>query len=396
MYTRSTAVHVITLAYSVVAFGIACAPAAIAQPSAGSPVTLKAPDGITLKATDFNAAAPGAALPAILLLHQCNRDRGSWSAFASGASARGFRVLSLDFRGYGESEGQRFANFQEQQPIIAQKWPADVDAALAWLESQPGVDKSRVGIAAASCGVNQAVLAASRHPEVRTLVLLSGGTTAEGRDYLRKANSMPVFGAASTRDGEAVAITRWILGWSHNPATAFVALRDAGHGTDMLSSDKRLQTSILDWFDARLKASPATAESPAAAPKPGPMEEFWTLLTSPGGFDRAFQLYDVERRRNPAVALFPESEMSAYGYRRLRAGHVDEAVDIFKVNANAYPRSPAAYDSLAEALIAAGQRREALEAAQKALKALAADRTIAPDVRALIRESIDGKIKELQ
>jgi hypothetical protein len=38
------------------------------------------------------------------------------------------------------------------------------------------VNKTLLGIAGGSCGVNQAIQAAKRHPEVRTLVLLSDGT----------------------------------------------------------------------------------------------------------------------------------------------------------------------------------------------------------------------------
>lgn len=88
--------------------------------------------------------------------------------------------------------------------------------------------------------------------------------------------------------------------------------------------------------------------------------------------------------------------MSAYGHRRLQAGHTEEAVAIFTMNADAYPRSPGAYDSLADAYIAAGKRPEALAAAQKALKALAADKTIPQDVRSLMREAIEHKIREQQ
>ncbi len=55
----------------------------------------------------------------------------------------------------------------------------DIDAAYAWLTSQKGVDKTRIGAAGASCGVNPSVQLARRHPEVRTVVLLSGGIRRE-------------------------------------------------------------------------------------------------------------------------------------------------------------------------------------------------------------------------
>lgn len=370
---------------------IAVSPLAAAPPA---DVTIKAADGLNLKATYYS---PGTAGPAMLLLHQCNRDRRAWVPFAVDAVSRGFHVLAFDFRGYGESDGTRFKTFQEQQPTIEHSWPGDVDAAFAWLAAQNGVDTHRIGVAGASCGVSQSILAARRHPEVKTIVLLSGGATAEGRAYLKQAAGMPVFAAASRGDGDAVNTMRWVLGWSRNPSNKFVELKAAGHGTDMLAADRGLQPAIFGWLDTYLRNPPASPPALSAeVSKPTPVEEFWTLLTSPGGLDRAYQLYDVERRRNPKAVLFPESEMNAYGYRRLQGGHPEEAIAIFQINADAYPKSANTYDSLADAYVAAGKPKEALAAAQKGLKILDRDKNLPPEFRALLRESLEKKVRDLQ
>jgi hypothetical protein len=63
---------------------------------------------------------------------------------------------------------------------------------------------------------------------------------------------------------------------------------------------------------------------------------------------------------------------------------------------DAYPRSANAYDSLADAYLAAGKRQEALAAAEQALKRLAADRTLSDQFRTLLRESLENKIRELK
>jgi dienelactone hydrolase len=290
------------LALTAFAIGPAVA-AAQTSPASTAPVTLKATDGITLKATYFSPGRPG---PGILLLHQCNRERTSWTALATNAAERGYHVLALDYRGYGESEGQRYEGFQEQQPVIAQKWPADIDAAFAWLTAQSGVDRDRIGAAGASCGVNQSLLLARRHPEVKTVVLLSGGATPEAREYLRDTPGLPVFAAASLDDGNLVSGMKWILGWSHNDQNKFMEYRAAGHGTDMFAVEKGLQPAILDWFDAKLRTAPKVLPKPAAVAKPTPIEEFWTVLTRPGGVDRARKIFDDTRRGNPGIVLFPE------------------------------------------------------------------------------------------
>jgi len=63
---------------------------------------------------------------------------------------------------------------------LNEKWPGDVHVAYSYLVSQPGVDAHIVGAGGASCGVNQAIHLAIRHPEVKSLVLLSGTRIARG------------------------------------------------------------------------------------------------------------------------------------------------------------------------------------------------------------------------
>ena len=78
----------------------------LAQAPATQVVDIKSAAGVTLKATYFPSARPG---PAIVLLHACNKDRTSWTPLATNLAAQGFHVLTLDFRGFGESGGTRFA-----------------------------------------------------------------------------------------------------------------------------------------------------------------------------------------------------------------------------------------------------------------------------------------------
>ena len=366
---------------------------AFAEAPSTVPVSLKSPDGTALKATYFSPGRPG---PGILLLHQCNRDRTSWTALATKATERGFHVLALDYRGYGESEGQRFEDFQQQQPVVEGKWPGDIDAAFSWLIAQNGVDKNRIGAAGASCGVNQSLLLARRHPEVKTVVLLSGNATPAAREYLRETPGMPVFGAASLDDGNAVSGMKWILGWSRNEQNKFAEFRSAGHGTDMFAVEPGLPPMILDWFDKKLRTAPATLPAPATPPPPTDVEKFWTLLTKPGGLEQARRMFDGSRERDPELVLFPEGEMNLHGYSLLQAGSVKDAIVVFQMNVDAYPQSANTYDSLSDAQLAAGNRDEALRLAEKALAVLASDEQASDEFSALVRESAEKKIRELR
>jgi dienelactone hydrolase len=375
----------------VVILGLCAVPAA-AQP-APRVVTLKAADGLTLKATYYSPGKPG---PGVVLLHQCNRDRSAWADFGKAAAMRGYHIIAMDYRGYGESEGQRYDSPQQQGQVVNEKWPGDVDAAFTWLATQPDVDRNRIAAAGASCGVNQSVLLARRHPEVKTVMLLSGNVTPPAREYLRDSAWMPVLAAASKDDGNALEGMRWILGWSRNEANKLVEYEKAGHGTDMFAIEKGLQPLMLDWLDAHLRNAPATPVTSAPAAPAGPVEEFWTALTGPGGPAKARILFDKARQANSKVVLFPEGEANAYGYQLLQEGRHEDAIIVFTMNVDAYPQSPNTYDSLGDAYLAAGKRDEALRLAEKTLAMLDKDTTTPEDFKAQIRESAERKIAELK
>jgi hypothetical protein len=66
--------------------------------------------------------------------------------------------------------------------------------------------------------------------------------------------------------------------------------------------------------------------------------------------------------RADPVNAFAETEaaINSLGYRLLGAGRVPDAIAVFRLNVEAYPRSANAYDSLAEAYLAAGDRAQAI------------------------------------
>lgn len=215
-------------------------------------VNITAPDGATLKGTYYASAAPG---PAVLLLHMCNANRTSWEPVARQLSAVGIHALAFDYRGFGESSGERFASASPEvvQKMIQQQ-PGDVDAALAWLSAQAGVDRTRIGAGGGSCGVTQAALAASRHPEIRSLVLLAGDTDREGLAYLRRSSWLPVFVAAAADDQfdpNAPASMRWLSEVAGNP-------RNKDSPADR--ADERFKAAIRQ--SAEQKIQKLTAASP--------------------------------------------------------------------------------------------------------------------------------------
>jgi len=208
-------------------------------------VTLNAPDGVPLKGTYFSPGKPG---PALLLLHQCDGTRATWTSFASLAAAEGYHTFTFDYRGYGESGGVQFDDRQAQAALMAAKWPSDVDTAFSWLLARRGVDRERVVAAGASCGATQAAHLAERHAVVNTIVILSGGTAPAVRSFLSRAAALPVMGAASLDDGPVVSQMRALLTASSHPASKFVEFEKGGHGAEMFAVQPQLARLMLDWF----------------------------------------------------------------------------------------------------------------------------------------------------
>ena len=386
--------HARILVFLVLSFVFSFAFAA-AQP-APRDVSLQARDGVALKATYYAAPKPG---PGILLLHMCNSDRKAWNTLAAKLATAGFHVVALDYRGYGESGGERSQDPQQQQATINQKWPGDVDAAFSYLVAQPGVDGKRIGAAGASCGVNQSVQLAIRHPEVRTLALLSGNTNSRGREYLRRATWLPLFAAASEDDGDALPYFRWLLTLSDSP-NRLMEFQAAGHGTDMFAVEKGLEPQIVLWFEDHLKRAPAALPSRTATttkPKqPNPVRDFWDALVQPDGVARAVEMYREAKKRDPQVFFFPETEMNAVGYEKLQGGDAQEAVELFKLNVEAYPNSANVYDSLADGYVAAGNRELAIQYSEKALETLRTNPPANAQYADAVRQSAEQKLRNLR
>ena len=175
----------------------------------------------------------------------------------------------------------------------------------------------------------------------------------------------------------------------------FVEYKAAGHGTDMFAVEKSLEPMVLDWFNTHLRNAP---EKPAAvvASKPSPTEEFWNTLSAPGGVAKARQMYDDAKRAGKPSVLFPENDTNLLGYQLLQEGNAKDAVEVFKLNVDAYPASANTYDSLSDGYLALGNKEEALRYAEKAIEMLAKDGEASDNLKTLVRESAEKKIKELR
>ena len=351
---------------------------AVEQPPAPRVVELKTPEGTILKGTYFPAAKPG---PGALLLHQVNRTRTSWDEVARRLAAAGIHTLTMDLRGHGDS-------VSPERPKLAQL-RADVEIELKYLGSLPGVQRDVLGVGGAGViGVENAIELARHNPgAVKSLVLMSGETSREGRQFLHDASGLPELFVASDDDEYPPIVEAMELLYvtATNPGRKlvhYVAAKEApwlwyetsdpdrvlasgGHGTDLFERHPDLRDVIVQWFTTTLVETPGRAPANTVA-----SGGILNLVRAPGGIAAAKQQLLEARRRDPRAQLWPEVAMSTLGQGDVAAGVLDEAIAILELNLLAYPDSADAHGTLADAYLKAGRRDDAIRHAERALRLL--------------------------
>jgi len=215
-----------------------------ADAAAAQRVSIRTDDGVTLAATWYEPASrPG---PAVILVHMLNRSRREWEAFAQRLASEGIGALTFDLRGHGESTAAPppAAGQSEYAAMVL-----DVRAARRYLAQRTDVQQTRVGIAGGSIGANLAALAASGDATIASLALLSPSMDYRGLriDAAARKIKQPMLLVAGDDDPYASRSARE-LQKDAGPQREILILKDAGHGTVMLSRDASLAGTLVDWF----------------------------------------------------------------------------------------------------------------------------------------------------
>ncbi|MCZ6617154.1 MAG: alpha/beta fold hydrolase [Gammaproteobacteria bacterium] len=214
-------------------------------------VDLEATDGTRLKATYMSPGRPG---PAMLLIHQCNMDRSSWSVITPSLVDAGIHVLTMDLRGFGDSEGDGldgtggFRSFMENST-------ADVDMAYAYLVGQAGVDNTRIAVGGASCGAMLTADLASRQSGVKVLMLLSGPPSDGAITHMAATSALAVFTAASRGDPITPGVADRLKGavdGSKHPHSIARIYDGTEHGLPMFEKNADLQPTLIAWLTTEL------------------------------------------------------------------------------------------------------------------------------------------------
>jgi pimeloyl-ACP methyl ester carboxylesterase len=199
----------------------------------------------------------------VVLAHGGRFDKASWEKQARRLAKAGFRVLAIDFRGYGESRGPG-----DTDPLAA-PLHLDVLAAVRYLRSTGAKTVSVVG---ASMGGAAAADASIRAPgEIDRLVLLAAW--ASGPPEKLTGAKLFIVARDDTRGDGVARLTRIREQYEKAPAPKELVVFDgSAHAQFLFESDQgeRLTGEILRFLSA-------PAAEPHAPPLPALDTQFEPL-----------------------------------------------------------------------------------------------------------------------
>ncbi|MGI9199868.1 MAG: alpha/beta hydrolase family protein [Woeseiaceae bacterium] len=228
--------------------------------NAESSLALKLHDGVVLDATYYAASQPG---PGLLFLNMCDpsRDQKEWAGVARTLATKGFHILTFDYRGFGNSGGQRPTNLRsvsEAMPYWRKNWMSDVQIAYDTLVGQAGVQTESMGIAGASCGVFLGLEFLLANRNIKSLVSLGGPTDKSQRAQLAELDNVPILLVSGNQKGpnESQGTLEWsddLFAASTHPDTRFLKFKTETHGTLIFEHHPATQEMIVEWFEKTIE-----------------------------------------------------------------------------------------------------------------------------------------------
>lgn len=225
-----------------------------APPTSPEDIDIETLDGLTIRGT-FQAARGAERGPALLLLHQFERDRADFNVVWADLLGAGYSLLAIDFRSHGASD-------EAEVPINAllsdrDQLRFDVMAALDELQGRPReIDPDRVGVVGLSVGGNMALVANHRtHGSEQ----VPWGAQAVATVSARRDRAEDLAGDSSLtlRDGLYIAgadeeiqaeQADELVGITGGGREAMLVPGTDAHGVDLLVEEASVRERVVEWF----------------------------------------------------------------------------------------------------------------------------------------------------
>jgi esterase/lipase len=199
----------------------ACTGPGPGEPPPGEIVRFTAGDGVELVGDLHGDGDVG-----VILLHMFQSDRTAWSSFAALLADEGYTALTFDFRGYGDSGGDR---------VVEDIWRD----ALAAVRFMRGRGFERIILVGASMGGTAALVVAARE-ELEAVATLSAASSFMGLSIPPEAVELieePKLFVAAQGDS-AAAVTAQQLYAAAPPPKQVEVVSGSDHGIDLVEGQR--------------------------------------------------------------------------------------------------------------------------------------------------------------
>lgn len=142
------------------------------------------------------------------------------------------------------------------------------------------------------------------------------------------------------------------------------------------------------------KADPAEYEFREALELPPTSDQFVGIIRSQGG-QKAVELYNKFEESDPGSITFPEATINFVAYQAMQGGNNDNAIALFKLNADTYSNSANVWDSYSDGLQAIGDVAGAIKCYKKVLEVLPVDSLIDTGLRETLKTNAEAGIVRL-
>jgi dienelactone hydrolase len=197
-------------------------------------------------------SASPAGSPGVVLLHQYTQNDEQWGELPEQLAARGYRTLAFNLRGHGDSDpyGGGALSGILTDPAGA---PRDVDAAIAYLETDGQADPARIAVVGTSIGANLAV-ASAIDGKAKTYVAFSARQPpTEALAGKTAAGMSSVFYLAGENDaGGQAADSQTMHDATSDPRSIHVYPGTADHGIALLKNQADADDKLFDWLAQQL------------------------------------------------------------------------------------------------------------------------------------------------
>jgi len=212
---------------------------------------------------------------------------------------------------------------------------------------------------------------------------------------------------------DAPQIHHWDFAMEGMAASTVLGLRGAD-ATRLRQAFETTNRYVLAFFNAYVKREsaelaflrkdPAANGAPAGlatirelpAVEPAPtLDEFVTLVTSQG-ITKALKLYETAKKVDPEADLFREATLNQVGNQLVRSQRHQDAIEIYKLCFESYPKSSRTTYNLGYAYEAIGEKKLALEFFERCLQLVGEDPNQTDSGRQTIRTNVPERIRVLK